>query len=118
MAASATICLSLLTFVCNELGYPHHISWWLFIHQFFFHEVHIGSYVAEELAVALAQIVEAVLTVSCHAETVLWAAAIAGKLPFTFTALVGQTVTFGGTEFPLALAVHHGSDAIAVDIAQ
>ena len=73
---------------------------------------------AEELAVALAQIVEAVLAVSCHAEKVLGAAAIAGKLPFAFTALAGQTVALGGTEFPLALAVHHGSDAIAVDIAQ
>ena len=71
-------------------GVPlHHIGRWTLVQQFVFHKVHVGSYVVEELLKGGAEIVEAGLSISSSADTILRTASIAGKLPLAQLALVG-----------------------------
>ena len=88
------------------------------MNELVFHEVHVGCHVGEVLSVSLAEVVESRLAVVGGAEAVLGTAAVAGEEPLAGAALCGQAFQFGAPEVMLALAIHHCSDALAMDVAQ
>ena len=94
----------------------HDVGRGTLVHEFVVHVVHVGRYVAEEALIAFAEVIEARFAVGGGEETVLGAAAVAGKEPFAFTALTGQRLTLGLTEGMLTLAVHHGGDGFVMDV--
>ena len=59
------------------------------VHEFVFHVVHVGRHVTEKTLIAFAEVIEARFAIGGGEETVLGAAAVAGKEPFTFMALAG-----------------------------
>ncbi len=72
----------------------------------------------KDATVGGAEVVETRFAIGSCAEAILGAASIAGKAPFALAALVGQTIALGCTECVLAGAVHHGSNAVLMDIAK
>ena len=72
------------------------------IEEFVLHPIHIGSYVLEELVIALTEVVETRFTISGMGETIFRTFSIASKEILTFAALTGQRLLFGLTKCLLA----------------
>jgi len=86
--------------------------------EFFVQFLHERSGVAEEAAVALAEVVQAGMAVSSHCKTVFGAAPVACEQKFTLTTSGRQGALLHQTEFELARAVHHLHKSGTADIAQ
>ena len=82
------------------------------------HEVHSGCHVLEEGTIGLTEVVHWQLARASGDEAVLGAATVAGEAPLTLLALLREAVTFGCTKSTLPRAVHHGGDAVLMDVAQ
>lgn len=95
----------------------HHIGRRPLGQQFFLHEVHVGSYMAEEPVVPLAQIVQAGLARGCAHEAVLGALAVAGEEVFAFPTLGGEAFLLPIAELLLTFAIHHFYQSLVVDVA-
>ena len=61
--------------------------------QLLLHQVHVWSNVAEELVIALTQVVQTSLAVAVVDETVLWTFAVTGEQIMTLLTLAGQLLT-------------------------
>ena len=88
------------------------------IKEFVLHPIHIGSYVLEELVIALTEVVETRFTISGMGETIFRTFSIASKEILTFATLTGQRLLFGLTKCLLARRIHHVDERIRLDIAQ
>ena len=96
----------------------HHIAWRAFGQQFPFHVIHVGSHMAEELMIALAEIVQARLSVGCNGKPVLGTFSVAGKEEFTFLALFRKGALLVLSEGLLAFAIHHFYQCLFVDVSE
>ena len=106
-----------LFFICIHY-ISHYIRGRALLEQEFFHAVHIRCYMAEEMAVALTQIVEPRLSIPREGKTVARTFAMTGKEIGAFSALGGQCLTLGPAEGLLPRAVHHLHKRVVPDIAQ
>lgn len=86
--------------------------------EFLLHKAHGFLGVLEELSIALAEIVQARLSIGSKTETVLRTFAIADKRVIAFTTLAGESPTLCSAKFLLTLTIKHFGERLLVDIAQ
>lgn len=71
----------------------------------------------EELAVAVAEIIDADLSIFGGGKAILGTLAIAGKEPAALFAAIGQQKALLGRETGLLLAIHHIDERVCRDVA-
>ena len=96
----------------------HHIAWRAFGQQFPFHVVHVRSHMAEELMIALAEIVQARFSLGCNGKSVLGAFSVAGQEKFAFLALFRKGALLVLSEGLLAFAIHPFYQCLFVDVSE
>lgn len=94
----------------------HDVSGRPLVEQLFAHEIHVRCHVTENLAVGIAEVVEVAVAVGRGEEAVLGATAIADEVPFAGVALGWQGIVLSLAEGLLASAVHHGREAVVVNV--
>ena len=67
------------------------------------HEVHVGSYVGKEFAIALAEVIEAGLPVGSGGKTIFRALPVAGEVPATLAALLREALCLYSPEGKLLI---------------
>ena len=96
----------------------HDIAWRAFGQQLALHVIHVRSHMAEELMIALAEIVQAGFSVGCNGESVLGTFSVAGKEEFAFLALFRKGALLVLSEGLLAFAIHHFHQSLFVDVSE
>ena len=73
---------------------------------------------AEELMIALAEIVQAQFSLGCNGKSVLGAFSVAGKEEFAFLALLREKALLVLSEGLLAFAIHHFYQGLFMDVSK
>ena len=88
------------------------------VHRFSLHEVHIASYMVEELQIAGTQIIEAWLPVTVGEEAVLGTLTVTSKQEATLTALLGKALVLDIGKGLLPLTIEHLRKGVLTNVSQ
>jgi len=99
-------------------GLFHDVGCRTSISKFTNHGLHVRLGVTEEGLVPGTQVVKSVFAVRGFDEPLFGASAVAGEFEFAFSAVVRESVSFVGPEFPLLRAFSHLTDGRISDVSE
>ena len=96
----------------------HGIAWRAFGQQLALHVIHVGSHMAEELMIALAEIIEVRLSIGGLRKTVLRASSVTSEEVAAAAALTWQTPLLHPSELKLPFTIHHLQERVLSDVSK